>query len=286
MVRILSFLCILLLLCTSQPGVLAGPQKENLRAIVSDDFTNARPPAKKARNSAGHARKSSRTYHLASKPVNRIGVDPLQIGVTLWKVRRTVHATRDNSRLEARFISTRVAADTIFQDDDLIRISIESPRAGYLYVIDRDWFVDGSTGETNLIFPVRGDDNRLYAGKLIDIPAEDRKPFKATPSPNQAGELLTIIVTSSPLWLPISSGPLAISTDQLLEWSRRWNSLTERFEMDEGPGQLRTLEEQQAALRKGMRQLTREDPAPQTIYFVTPSRSDGLLFNLLLSYAR
>lgn len=286
MIRILSFIFVLSLCGVIQLAIFASPQKETLRAIISDDFTNARPPSKKPRNSGGHTRKSSRTYHLASKPVDRIGIDRLQVGVTLWKLHRTAYVTPESTRLEPKFIARRVDADTVFQEGDLIRISIESPRAGYLYVIDRDWFVDGSSGETNLIFPVRGDDNRLCAGRLIDIPAEDRTPFRASPKPNQAGELLTIIVTSTPLSLPISSGPLRVSNDQLLEWNRRWNSLTERFEMDDGPGQSRTVEELQAAARKGIRQLTRDDPAPQTIYRITPTSGDGLLFNLLLSYGQ
>jgi hypothetical protein len=208
----------------------------------------------------------------------------LQVGVTFWKLQRVGFSSLESGRPELQFLGTRVEADTPFHPGDLLRISIESPRAGYLYVIDRDWFTDGSSGETNLIFPVRGDDNRLYPGRLIDIPAEDRKPFRANPKPNQAGELLTIIVTLSPLSLPISSQPLHVSTDQLLEWTRRWNTLTDRFEMNDGAGQTRTIEERQAAARKGVRQLTRDDPAPQTIYLVTPSSHDGILFNLLLSY--
>jgi hypothetical protein len=273
-----------------QPAAVAGLQKETPRAIISDDFTKARPQAKKRRNSAGHSRKSSRTYHPTSTPVARpaggFGVDALQLGLTLWKLQRVGFSNPENRRPEVQFLATRVEADTAFRQGDLVRISIESPRAGYLYVIDRDWFTDGSSGETNLIFPVSGDDNRLYPGRLIDIPAEDRKPFRANPKPNQAGELLTIIVTSSPLPLPISGEPLRVSNGQLLEWSRRWNTFTDRFEMNDGAGQTRTIEERQAAARKGMRQLMRDDPAPQTIYIMTPSSSEGLLFNLLLSYVQ
>jgi Domain of unknown function (DUF4384) len=285
--RILSFICVLLLPCATQLAILGSPQKETPRAIISDDFTKARPQAKKRRNSAGHSRKSSRAYHLASTPLDRFGLDTLQLGVTLWKLQRVVgYSTLETRRPEARFTATRVEADAPFRQGDLLRISFESPRAGYLYVIDRDWFTDGSSGETNLIFPVRGDDNRLYPGRLIDIPAEDQKPFRANPKPNQAGELLTIIVTSAPLPLPISSEPLRISNGQLLEWNRRWSNLIERFEMNDGAGQTRTIEERQAAARKGMRQLTRDDPAPQTIYRITPTSGDGLLFNLLLSYVQ
>jgi hypothetical protein len=119
---------------------------------------------------------------------------------------------------------------------------------------------------------------------LIDIPAENQAPFRASPKPNQAGELLTIIVTSSPLVLPISDKPLQILNTQLMEWEELWGSLTKRFEMDGGVGQTRTRQEQQAAARKGTRQLTRDDPAPQTLYLLTPKNSGGVLFNVKLSY--
>jgi hypothetical protein len=201
----------------------------------------------------------------------------LKVGVTLWKVERV----SDGGPVKE--IAKRVAADTQFHEGDLLRLSIESPRPGYLYVIDRDWFTDGSSGETRLIFPLHGEDNRLEAGKLIDIPAPHVAPFKAKPEPGQAGEMLTIIVTDSPLSLTLSNKELPISNAQLTEWTRMWSGMTERFEMVNGSGEARTVEEQQAT---GSRQLTRDDPPPQTIYLLTPRSSDGLLFNLLLSYVK
>ena len=65
-----------------------------------------------------------------------------------------------------------------------------------------------------------------------------------------------------------------------------WSGMTERFEMNGGAGETRTIEEQQAASPTGIRQLTRDDPAPQTIYLLKPRSGDGLLFNLLLSYVK
>ena len=265
----------LLVLAFSLP-LVAHPQQPKDRSITSDDFNKSRPSLKK------RPIPPRKTYRLASPPLAKpLDVDSpstLKVGVTLWKVHREGYGR------EAREIANRVEADTKFHDGEFVRLTIESPRAGYLYVIDRDWFTDGSSGgETNLIFPHRGEDNRLEAGKLIDIPAQDHAPFKASPKANQAGEMLTIIVTSSPLSLPLSEDPLAVSTTQLAEWERKWSGMTERFEMNGGVGQTRTIEEQEAT---GIRQLTRDDPSPQTIYFLVPRSSDGLLFNLLLSYVR
>jgi hypothetical protein len=256
-------------------AISATLQKETPRAIISDDFTNKRP---RSRRRAKATEKGPRTYRLASKPLTKSAAEfeTLQLGLTIWKLQHR----------QMELIAKRVEADTQFREGDLLRLSIESPRVGYLYVIDRDWFTDGSSGETNLIFPALGEDNRMEAGKLIDIPAVDQLPFKTTPKPNQAGELLTIIVTSAPLPLTLSKDALPISSRQLAEWDELWGGLTERLEMDGGAGKTRTIEEQQAASRTRVRQLTRDDPGPQTIIRLLPKRADGLLFNLMLSYVR
>jgi hypothetical protein len=255
----------------------AGLQEEIPRSIKSDDFTKNRPRSKR-KGPPG----SSHLYRLASSPRKRPAgesdSDIWQVGVTIWKL-------QPQSRQLER-ISKRVEADTKFHEGDLLRISIESPIEGYLYIVDRDWFTDGSGGETNLIFPVRGENNRLVAGKLIDIPAEKETPFKATPKSNQVGEMLTIIVTKVPLRLPLSKDPLPITSTQLSDWEKRWSAMPDRYEMEDGAGQTRTIQEQQAAEPRGTRQLTRDDPGPQTIYRLSPKTSEAFLFNVLLSYVR
>src|SRR5574338_170232 len=156
---------LLILALSLSLAVQAHSQKD--RSITSDDFNKARPQPKRR---AGHVKKPARTYRLAStslsEPLDTDNPNTLKVGVTLWLVQRI-----SNGRL-TREVAKRVEADTQFHDGDLLRLSIESPRSGYLYVVDRDWFIDGSPGgQTNLIFPQRGEDNRLEAGKLIDIPA-------------------------------------------------------------------------------------------------------------------
>lgn len=283
------------------PLVTAYAQRDNMRIIVSDDFTRNRPGGRKQTKSARQTRKGSagespggRDYRLASQPFPKPAVPAgssalAQLGLTIWKLRRggVGNPLRDDKSTELPgWIAERVEADTVFHEGDYLRLSIESPRTGYLYVIDRDWFADGDPGETSLVFPIRGDNNRLYAGRLIDIPAADRTAFRASPKPNQLGEILTIIVTSKPLTLPLSEQPIPISNTQLSQWEEMWRGWTERFEMQGGAGQPRTLPEELAAARKGERQLTRNDPAPQTIYRLIPKSPTGLLFDLRLSYLR
>jgi len=265
---------ILLILALSLPLVV-HPQQVKDRSITSEEFTKQRPKPKKPRP------QNVRKYRLASdpqaKPIELSSPSTVKIGVTLWKVER---AGEGRSTKE---IARRVTTNTQFHEGDLIRLSIEAPLSGYLYVIDRDWFTGDSAGQTKLIFPLHGEDNRLEAGKLIDIPGQDDAPFKAQPGPGQTGEMLTIIVTRSPLSLSLSNKELPIPNAQVADWTKMWSGMTERFEMINGSGEVRTIEEQEAT---GTRQLTRDDPPPQTIYVLTPRSGDGLLFNLLLAYVR
>lgn len=282
--KLVSIVAVILLVCSDRLPGLANSQKETPRSIISDDFTKHRPrPRTRAKSKPRRS-----TYRLVSKPIARpfdkFGDDPLQFGVTIWKLQRVRAGANHAAQLQ--WIARRVSADTQFHAGEYLRLSFESPRPGYLYVVNRDWFADGSSGRTNLIFPLRGEDNRLQAGKLIDIPAENQLPFQASPELNQAGELLTIIITSEPLRLPLSDRHLPISSTQLAEWEEMWGGPFERFEMNGGAGKARTMVEQLAASRRRSRQLTRDDPAPQTIYFLSPKNSDGLLFSLLLSYVK
>ena len=275
---------------SQQQPVAVTPQdeKENDRAIVADDFLKNRPWKSKS-----GPKKRPATYRRATAATRSTGQRKVQVGVTIWKLEpgpsvssNGERSTRGNYWDRENWTPKRVEADVTFRAGDTLRISIETPRDGYLYVVNRDLLADGAYGETNLIFPTKGEDNRLRVGKLIDIPAPDDPPFKAVPKADQSSELLTIIVTTSPLQLPLGSKAIPISTNQLREWEKQWGGETDRLEMNGGAGQVRTLEEQLAASPIESRQLTREDPMPQTIFSLTPKNSEGLLFNLVLSYVR
>ncbi|HJP93391.1 MAG TPA: DUF4384 domain-containing protein [Pyrinomonadaceae bacterium] len=263
----------------------APAQDENGRAIVADEFLKKRPGNPRIR------KRPPATYHVVTSAPKRSDQPKLQVGVTIWKLEPAGSPNAERSGFGSHWnrddwTSRRVEADVKFRKGDTLRISIESPRDGYLYVVNRDWLADGTYGETNLIFPTQGEDNRLQAGKLIDIPAQDEPPFKASPNANQSSELLTIIVTKSPLKLRLGPKAIPVSQTQLREWEERWGGEATRLEMNGGAGQTRTTEEQLAASRTRIRQLTRDDPMPQTIYSVVPKNTDGLLFNLVLHYVQ
>jgi uncharacterized protein DUF4384 len=296
-----------------QPTTFGAQPQGTQRKIVSDDFTKNRqkPTSADLRSKKSQGRSSAntsstpkppRTYRLASPPTKarptRAGLVVAQLGITIWRL-RPVRANETGTRMLVRekgkrseLVPERVEANTIFHEGDQLRLSIESPRTGYLYVVDRDLFSDGSTGPAMLIYPwanMVGGDNQMRPGKLVDIPAQEDDPsyFTANPtSPNQVGEILTVIVTTSPLDVPIADEPIEIPKGELAKWEKTWGGQSERFEMEGGAGEAWTEEEKQAGAKKNMRQLTRNDPAPQTIFRVWPADEKVLLVNVRLRYSK
>ncbi len=299
-------LCALLLFGIAFVGFALPPQGTP-RKIVSDDFTKNRPEASSTAASnkgtpGGSTRprpKPPRTYTLASQPATKPrpasgGAVIAQLGITIWRLRPAESNSSGRALIREKgkssgWIAERVEGDTTFREGDHVRISVESPRAGYLYVIDRDLFADGTTGGAMLIYPWSDSDNEMRPGRLVDIPGQEEDPSYFTArltSANQVGELLTFIITSSPLDLPIADKPFQIATGQMRSWEKLWGGESERFEMEGGAGEAWTQQEQQAAAKQGTRQLTREDPPPQTIYRVSTTDSKAMLVQVRLRYAK
>jgi len=308
--RLFIVLLSLVILLGMASVTFADPPQGTPRKIVSDDFTKNRQEAASATPSKGSQGQASsgippkprqprRTYRLASAPMKKPRPTTslsvvAQLGITIWRL-RPVDTNDAGGRALIRekgksgWVPERVEGETMFREGDHVRISVESPRAGYLYVVDRDLFTDGTTGGAMLIYPWTGVYNHLSPGRLIDFPGQDEDPSYFTArisSPNQVGELLTFIVTSSPLTeLTIDDKPFQIATGQMRTWEKLWGGEPERFEMEGGAGEAWTLAEQQVSASK-TRQLTREDPAPQTIYRLSNTDSKGMLVNVRLRYAK
>lgn len=272
---------------------------QDTRKIVSDAFIKNRrevaSPSRKGKSRVGAKRP---TYRLVSN--SAVGLRAPtgsfeQLGITIWRLRpaRTGDSGRRALIREKSkglvWAAERVQSDGTFREGDYVRISVESPRVGYLYVIDRELSADGSTGEPMLIFPWAEADNKLVPGSLIDIPGQDDEPNHFTARVthlNQIGELLTFIVTSAPLDLPLSDKPLRIEPMELSRWEKLWGGVHERYEMEGGVGQAWTQEEQKAAAKKKTRQLTRDDPPPQTIYRVLTKDPKAVMVHLQLKYGK
>jgi hypothetical protein len=220
------------------------------------------------------------------------------IGVTLWRLRAVKATDNQGARIlehknskNVEWTAQRIEADAQLNEGDRIRLGIESPSTGHLYVIDREQYSDGSLGDPYLIFPTthtRGGDNSVTGGRVIEFPAQEDEPpyFVLTRSrADHVGELLVIIVAPKPLeGIQPGPEPIKVSSDKLSAWEKDWTGTTERFEL-EGGGGMPYSDAEKVAGRPGSRMLTQKDPLPQTIFRVAKPGSP-VLIRLVLRIAR
>jgi hypothetical protein len=289
-------------------------QGEGSRQILLEEFTRARPasaPATAKKSISSPVRRRPMPASGASAARYRRKGPPLlaalkipnlstaEIGVTIWRLRPSQNAdgrarvlVMENGQT-SQWTPERIEADQLLRLGDRVRISIESPRAGYLYVVDHEQYSDGSLGDAMLIFPTtraRGGDNRVKPGVLIDVPGQDDSPPYFTLKSNHrtyAGEVLMVIVLPQPIeGLDIGPQPLVLPMAEVAKWQKLWSTKAERFEMDGGAGKAWTPEEQAAALTSGARTLTQDEPAPQTIYRVALLGAKGFMVAVPLRCTR
>lgn len=223
------------------------------------------------------------------------------VGVTMWKLRQPRSSdtgyklpVRINDSLTQMWTAERVGPDTIFRAGDRVRFAVESSNSGFLYLINSEFYKDGGFGEPSVIFPhSSGEDNFVKPGLLVDIPdrTEDFPYFTIEPKKyNYAGELVTIIISPQPLRsLKTDENGKLQNLDELIELesgadveiysSENEHSFYTQAEAEAACGsKTRELVRQKLNSDKQTsntnpcgeetRQLSREEPLPQTIYRV------------------
>jgi hypothetical protein len=265
--------------------------QDGTRQLWNSEFRKSRPPGKQA------SPPPQVTYHPVG-PVNpgpAPAVPQTMLGVTLFRLRVPKPQDHQGARLlviektgEKRdLLPERVEANTVLSNGDRVRLSVEVPGNGYLYVVDREQFGDGTTGDPYLIYPnqlTRPGDNTVAPGRQIEIPDRRDEPsyFTIRPSrPGQSAELLSLIVTPQPLpGLKIGDQPLLV--DKLYpEWEKKWGVAAERYEQDGGVGRPWTEREKQAGNTTGAL-LTQDDELPQTLYRVKARTGSPMLVQVAL----
>ena len=193
--------------------------------------------------------------------------------------------------VDTEWTPERVASDTPLAEGQKVRLSVEAAQAGYLYVVDRDEYADGTKSDPCLIFPTqrtRGGNNRVTAGVVVEIPASDDNPafFKVQRSrPDQINEALTILVSPKRIeGLQIGRQRLKLSSEQVATWEKQWKAKAYKLEAQGEEGKAYTLAEKEAG--SGGKPLTTDDPAPQTMYHVDCKPNDTVMLQLPLKIAK
>ena len=227
-------------------------------------------------------------------PVNNVAPETV-VGVTLWRL-RPANQSDSGERLivhddnaTSEWLPERISATTKLVQGDKLRISVETVRAGYLYVIDREQYADGTLGEPYLIFPTTrtsGGNNEVAVGKLLEIPAqEDSPPFFTMKKsrPDHVAEVLSVLVMPTPLEeVQITDKAQKLTDAQVASWEKAWGTSVGRLEMS-ATGQTWTKEEKDATTRA----LTASAPAPQLLFYrpsVKPTET--MYVKLRLQYRR
>ena len=218
------------------------------------------------------------------------------VGLTLWRMRKSASSDPNAVRFRGlvhpddisdteEWTPERVSLNNPVLPKEYVRLSIESARKGYLYVIDRDSYPDGTTGPANLIFPtntLRGGDNKVEPGKPIEIPdANDRNPvFRLDKTrPDQTAVLLTIIVAPEPIpGLVIGRKAQKLTNEQVKEWENKWGSQVSRLESKADAGKAYTPAEQAAG--KQSLALGEDDPVPLTLFHCNAKQGDTMLVSV------
>ena len=276
-------------------STLLPAESEQTRGIVPEEVIKARPKRKT------QVATVLPKYQAVGPTTGKLEGDAAfrQVGVTIWLL-RPARQDDNGARIlvqdeggAVEWVPERVSSTKRLHAGDRVRLTIESPGTGYLYVIDRERYATGQRGSPYLIFPTtrtRGGDNRVSAGKLIDIPAQTDRPnfFRLTQSrPDQVEEELTVLLATNPiagLELGLRAMPLAAEVAE--QWEKKWGTRTANvFELSGGDGKAWTKAEQEAAANS-TRILNQEDPPPQTVFRVLPGADkESFLIKVRLRYS-
>ena len=177
--------------CLVEPRSLVTAQTadERTRKLWDTAFIKASSPRKSSK------RRSNYRVATPNVPVDNVAPDTV-VGVTIWRLRpanRSDSGERlivhdDNATRE--WLPERISANTRLVQGDRLRISVEAVRAGYLYVINREQYSDGTLGEPYLIFPTTrtgGGDNQVAIGRAARNPCAGRQSSVLHDEEEQAG---------------------------------------------------------------------------------------------------
>src|SRR5689334_25289918 len=149
--RVISGLLLLVLIAVS---VFTREPEDATRKLWDTAFI---APSSSSSRKTTAPRIRRRVYRNATPnvPVNNVAPETV-VGVTLWRL-RPANRSDSGERLivhddnaVSEWLPERISATTRLVQGERLRMSVETVRAGYLYVIDREQYADGTLGEPYL----------------------------------------------------------------------------------------------------------------------------------------
>jgi hypothetical protein len=227
----------------------------------------------------------------------------VRMGMTIWRLSPTQCPIPDCPLPKTSADSSKGLIDTATRVDDnaplnngeRVRLGLESlAQSGYVYIIDREQFDDGSMGEGFLIFPTKKIDsakNWAQPGQQIHLPraggcfcVKSRNSQKVL-----VADVLTVVVSRTALLRAeeIGMDAIPVPTKLISYLARGDKQRTFRGFLNGGSGLAQTAQEQNAGA-KGLIDtapvLTQNDLPPQMLYQSLVPIGDVAVFNFSLQY--
>lgn len=229
-----------------------------------------------------------------------------QVGVTIWRLRACAKGgdnrgcfleLKDEKDRTVKYEAVRVTTEADFRSGDGIQLAVESPVAGFIYVVHQEVYNKRRVGKPKLLYPVCGAGNAIGPGRPLLIPPQvAEEGIKVLKMQNGQGkglvaERLKIIVASRPMEgiCVQKDEPHYVGPDEVQRWESQWAGRLELFDLEGGDKENMTRNEWAAMRprkggRESSRDLTMADLAPQKLYLVERKRKDGVLITLDLPY--
>ncbi len=274
--------------CLAAPITLQAQDEQATRRLWDTAFINS------ASKKALPRKATKRSYRVATPdvPTDRVTGETV-VGVTLWRLRRA-NATDSGERLivhegedAAEWLPERISPNTKLDQGERLRISVEAARSGYLYVIDREQYADGSLSEPYLIFPTTrtlGGNNQVTVGKIIELPSQDDRPPYFTVKRRRADQVAEVVSPTPLEGIEITDKAQKLSEVQVSKWEKSWGGRVGVLELEAGAGKAWSKEEKEAG-SDVTKVLKPDAPAPQAIYYQPNTKlSDPILVKVRLRY--
>lgn len=227
----------------------------------------------------------------------------VRMGVTIWRFSPSQCPIPDCPLPKGSADSSKGLVDTATRVDDnvplnngeRVRLGLESlSQSGYVYVMDREQFADGSLGDPVLIFPTRkidGGKNWAQPGQQIHLPraggcfcVKSRNSQKVL-----VADVLTVVLSQTQLLsaVEIPDDAIPVPSSLISFLARADKERTFRGLLSGGSGLAQTAQEQSAGA-KGLFDtapvLTQNDLPPQTLYQSLVPIGKAAVFNFSLQY--
>jgi hypothetical protein len=268
----------------------------NLKMVHAQDGTRGLKPEEAGIVTNPRRKKRNKPITFRTlKPFRRTpapaGTRHAQVGVTIWLV--DSGQSKGVEQIGEEQLIERLDTNDAYAAGDTIRLRIESPTGGYLYIVDQEQYADGTYGPAMLAFPtlkLRKGNNVIQPWQPIDIPAypsvwrfRARELKEGETRKVQTAEVLTVIISPKPLVDPvrITDRQLALGKGEFENWRAKWQTAIQQFDLENAVGQ--------AGRTKGIEQLGEEADAedalgPQTTYRVAVKRGNPVWITVPLRF--